>query len=124
MFIKRVQREYKERFKETLEIDWNKMNGITEPFIPYSRSFNEDAALSKLNDLCNIHSTDIATIRNNNLRGAKFRNEQYVLFKWCRWIRENGYFEGEASKLINKDRSLIYYYSNAKKGISKTKRKE
>lgn len=110
MFIKRVQREYIEKFGDKLEIDWSLMNKEDSP----TKQYNDKVALSKLEELCKENGTTISNIRNNRIYFTMFPKESKVLIDWCHWIRKNNYREHMACKLINKDRKLIYYYANKK----------
>lgn len=66
-WIKKAQREFKEKFGTVLEIDWNAMNGVNSThrikITRFQRCSTEEIE-NKLRELCEENETSIENIKN------------------------------------------------------------
>lgn len=114
--VKRYQREFYYLFNKRLEIDWNMMKGIVR-FERRANSINEDAVSLDvvLNDIINKTGADLDKIKSKRLTRRKYPKEQIALREFSVYVMDNRLNVEEAGRLINKDRSGIYYYAGMRK---------
>lgn len=111
--IKKYQREFQEKFNKKLEIDWNSMKGIIR-FVGRMRPMEDDEIVSleiKLNEIVNRNNASLDKIKTKRLSRRKYPNEQKAIVEFSVYVMNNGLNIEEAARLINKDRSGIYYYA-------------
>lgn len=115
--IKEYQRDFHEQFKKRLEIDFPAMKGVIVKKIYQIDSrlvIEEEPDLPKLLNQCVIkYNASITKIRKRSkrLQGPPFLKERAAVREFSRLVI---YLKGnvkEAARLINRDRSLIYYYA-------------
>lgn len=114
--VKRYQREFYYLFNKRLEIDWNMMKGIVR-FERRANSINEDAVSLDvvLDDIINKTGADLDKIKSKRLTRRKYPKEQKALREFSVYVIDNRLNVEEAGRLINKDRSGIYYYAGMRK---------
>jgi hypothetical protein len=110
--VKRYQREFYYLFNKRLEIDWNMMKGIVK-FERRANTINEDAVSLDvvLDGIINKNGANLDAIKSKRLTRRKYPKEQKALREFSVYVMDNRLNVEEAGKLINKDRSGIYYYA-------------
>ena len=114
--VKRYQREFYYLFNKRLEIDWNMMKGIVK-FERRANTINEDAVSLDvvLDDIINKTGANLDAIKSKRLTRRKYPKEQKALREFSVYVMDNRLNVEEAGRLINKDRSGIYYYAGMRK---------
>lgn len=101
--IKQYQRDYANRFHEKLEIDWEAMAGVPK-------------VAPSLEELFRIvveeHGASEDRIRSKKrLHSRGYHKEKAAIKDFCKRVFNYKLDPESASKLINRDRSLVYYYA-------------
>ena len=124
-FIKNAQKEYLSLFGEKLEIDWNLMNKIEDLKYSPIGDFDKEVIMSKIDELCKKHSITFEQIYRNSTPGKrKTNNEINFLNEYFVWARYNKYNTGKICEVINRDRTLYYYYDKKNKQEATGKKQE
>jgi hypothetical protein len=118
--IKRYQREFKEMFGKTLEIDWNTMNGVEEPvrktnklYTPTDLEIDDEMTVPGILESCaRRHGADLSIMCSTDLRLNGFARvkERKAMIDFANIVIKNRLNITYAAKLINRDRSCIYYF--------------
>lgn len=110
MWIKQRQREYFDLFGEKLNIDFSDVNGFNS---------REKAKLTNIifQELISKYSPNLDVIRGKRLRlhHESRENERNFVREFSKKIMQGRLNVAEAARLLNKDRSNIYHYSNKRK---------
>lgn len=102
--IKQYQRDYVNRFHEKLEIDWEAMAGVPK-------------VAPSLEELFRIvveeHGASEDKIRSKERRldCKGYEKEKAAIKDFCKRVFNYKLDPGSASKLINRDRAMIYHYA-------------
>ena len=126
LVVKRYQREFKELFNKTLEIDWNAMNGTDDTRRPFLKNSEIEIAvdtkvfeggkeltLEDVLEICvNRYGADIEKIRDrkSRLHRGGFSRERNAMIDYANIIFKNRINTIEAARLVNRDRSVLYHY--------------
>jgi len=100
--IKQYQRDYISKFNEKLEIDWYRMKNIEMPKPTLDELFK---TIVQEHDA----SEEIIMSR-KRLHSAGLSKEKAAVIDFCKKVVYYQLNFQEASKKINRDRSLIYHY--------------
>lgn len=113
MFIKRVQREFKQRFGKNLPVDFPKLKGLRLR-ASIDERFNSAADQERQMDellavLCKQYDTTIEQVREKKYLQAKdsFR-ERAVVQSFCQVALELNWDLKLAAAAVKRDRSLFY----------------
>lgn len=99
--IKEYQREFKQLFNKTLEIDWELMNNIQTKF-----------SIKKLLEKSfKKHNANIEILYKRKRINKGWTNEKLALRDFSKTIIKNKLNIEEAARVIKRDRSIIYYYA-------------
>ncbi len=126
LVVKRYQREFKELFNKTLEIDWNAMNGTDDTRRPFLKNpeiemvvdakifeDSKELTLGDVLEICvNRYGADIEKIRDrkSRLHRSGFSRERNAMIDYANIVFKNRINTIEAAKLVNRDRSVLYHY--------------
>lgn len=105
--IKNYQRDFEKRFGKKLEVDWYAMKNIKR------LSFNEDipTAQQLLDEALEKFGASLDVIKNGRrLFMSSDANERKALEYYCKKVAYYQLDYKSSAKLINRDRSIIYYY--------------
>jgi hypothetical protein len=106
MTIKGYQREFEEKYGKKLIIDWNSMKGVRR-----SKGNNTPTAQELLDQALVKYSASLDVIKSGcRLFMNSHENERLAIEDFCKNIAHHQINYGKAAKLINRDRSIIYYY--------------
>lgn len=112
--IKQYQQDYFLKYGDRLDVDWEKMNGVTHSnfrMINNSKMWDEDEAKAALSRACFEFKTSPDTIRGiRHIRRNRDTREYGAVNQYVRWLRDNQYSYSRGCKLINKDRTTLHYY--------------
>lgn len=111
--VKKYQQDYFIKFGERLDVDWEKMNGITN-FRLYSTSkvFYPEIAEAELSRACFNNGTTPDNVRNlKRIYKSCHTKESNAVREWAKWIKDNQYSYRKAAGLINKERTTLLYYT-------------
>lgn len=122
-FINSVKKEYKEKFNKKLIIDFASMADTEETKFSTAKvsiervRFDVVKAKAKLEELCSKYGTSIEHIRKIKKIGLGTHPQEYdVVREYALWVIDQKFMMKNAMTIINKDRSLLYWYSgNVKK---------
>lgn len=105
--IKNYQRDFEKRFKKKLEIDWLTMKGAKMKLDDETKPSSEELLKQALVK----YGASIDVIRSGKrLLNRLHRREHLAVEEYCKKIVAYQIDLKEAADLINRDRSLIYYY--------------
>ena len=114
--IKQYQKQFKTLFGKRLEIDWNAMNDNSPSFgrrkkIKLAPIYDVEEILKSCADK---FGADIDKIKSRECRLHKSGNsrERRTLQEFSKIILESRINVGEAAKIVNRDRTLLYHYAN------------
>jgi len=115
--IKQYQRDFEKSFGKKLYISWPEMKGVV-PRISMDDIEREDVTVEMtaeeiLIELVAKYDTTLDAIRDRSKRvhlGPR-RKERSVLIEFSKIIVANRMHMGNASKLINRDRSTLYHFA-------------
>jgi hypothetical protein len=118
--IKGYQKDYFTKFGERLEVDWLGMKGIfRDERIFLEKYQNSNVPYKDLKDILNEsvkkHEANLEIIRRRKRLDKQFPKERRALVEFARIVKANRLSCSAAAKLINKDRTMIYHYSNETK---------
>lgn len=99
--IKEYQREFKQLFNKSLEINWELMNNVQIKF----------SVRKLLENSFKKHKADINVLFNNRRMKKGWTKEKMALREFSNIIINNKLNIEEAAREIKKDRSIIYYYA-------------
>ena len=114
--IRSYQREYKKMYGEKLYIDWPYMKGV--PKKVYFRKYAPEIPMvdpEKILMKClKKHRADLQTIKDRSTRIHMHGNtkERLAIIEFSKRVLSNRCNVQEAANLINRDRSLLYYYAS------------
>lgn len=112
--IKEYQKDFEDTFGKRLEIDWWSMKGgpkRTCTFRYRDINYNTDPAIL-LKEAAERHGASIAKIKDRRVRISNAKTkERLALIDYCTAVLESRLNVGQAAKLINRDRTLIYYFA-------------
>lgn len=115
--IKQYQRDFEQKFGKKLYISWPEMKGVV-PRISVDEIEKEDVTVDLtqeeiLIEVVTKHNTTLEAIRDRSKRvhvGPR-KNERRALIEFSKIIVTNRMHMGDASKLINRDRSTLYHFA-------------
>jgi hypothetical protein len=117
--IKGYQKDYQSKFGNRLEIDWLGMKGIDPTHIALQNYENHAIVYKELEDILKEavekHSANLEIIKRRKRLDRQFPKERRALVDFARIVKANKLSCVAAAKLINKDRTMIYHYSNETK---------
>jgi len=117
--IKEYQRDFEDTFGKRLEIDWNTMKGHKRRIITYRHDDIDTSIdpLDLLKESVDKYGASLQKLKNrkNRVHTTGNSKERMALIHYCRAVLESRVNVGEAAKLINRDRTLIYYFAAAAK---------
>ena len=99
--IKEYQREFKQLFNKSLEIDWELMNNVQTKF----------SVKKLLENSFKKHKADINILFNNKRLPRGWSKEKMAVRDFSKFVIKNKLNIEEAAREIKKDRSIIYYYA-------------
>jgi len=114
--IKSYQREYENLYKEKLFIDWGSMKDV--PKKVYFRKFAPEIPMidpSKILNRClKKYGADVEIIKCRKRRLHMHGNtkEKMAVIEFSKRVLSSKCNVQEAANLINRDRSLLYYYAS------------
>lgn len=112
--IKKYQQDYFLKFGERLDVDWEKMNGITHSnfrMINSSKMWDEEEAKAALSRACFEFKTSPDVIKGLKRIDRKKNTKEYdAVNQYIKWLRDNTYSYSSGCRLINKDRTTLHYY--------------
>lgn len=114
--IKKYQREYKRLYGEKLHIDWPCMKDV--PRRVYYRKYAPEIPLVDpekiLNSCVKKYKANIDIIKDRSTRIHMHGNtkERMAIIEFSKRVLKNKCNVQEAANLINRDRSLLYYYAS------------
>jgi len=117
--IKGYQKDYQSKFGDRLEIDWLGMKGIDTNYVSLEKYENNGITYKELEDVLNEvvekHKASLEIIKRRKRLDRQFPKERRALVEFARIVKANRLSCKLAAKLINKDRTMIYHYSNETK---------
>jgi hypothetical protein len=119
--IKGYQKSYHDRFGERLEIDWLSMKGIKLKYVTPLEDYKDDSISNDnlqglLDEVLDKYGVDLSSIRAIRRIGKKlYHKERRALVEFSKIVVANNLNQQAAADLINKDRTMIHYYSNETK---------
>jgi hypothetical protein len=114
--IKKYQRDYQETYGEKLYIDWAYMKDV--PKKVYYRKYAPDLSLvdpEKILKKClKKYKANLEIIKDRSTRLHMHGNtkERMAVIEYSKRVLSNRCNAQEAANLINRDRSLLYYYAS------------
>jgi hypothetical protein len=114
--VKEYQRDFYKTFKRKLEIDWQLMNDIDKNSKIEVIEIPKESLEDIFEHCINKHNADLDVIRNRSCRVHKVNRcrERKALVEFCTIVVKERYSVSKASKLINRDRSCVYNFSQIK----------
>ena len=115
--VKEYQRNFQDTFNKRLEIDFIAMNGVEVTGmdeVDADIMSKQEVDLEKLLDSCvTKYEADIDKIkeRRKRLQMGAFTKERAAVREFSKLVIYLKANVGEAAKLINRDRSVIYHYA-------------
>lgn len=102
--IKQYQKDYENRFGETLEIDWHTMKGLPKNIPTVDELFKK---------VCAKHGASEEAILSREKRSHSegMRRERAALAEFSREVLHLRLNTVEAANKIKRDRQVIYYYA-------------
>lgn len=114
-WIKKAQREFKEKFSTNLEIDWNTMNGVSNTHrfkITRFLKCSLEEVEAKLLELCVENDTSIERIKSiKKISHRKNWKEYFTLMKFAYFCYENNSDLKPCADLVGKERTMINFYA-------------
>jgi hypothetical protein len=107
MYVKRVQRSFKELFQRELIVDFPAMNGEKIP----KKEDREDELEGYLKVCMKIYKVPIGEVIRKRSRKSMTTPLRNLLQDYSKFIMKNKLNIEKGAALIDRDRSLIYHYA-------------
>lgn len=111
-WVKNVQREYRDRFGSTLEVDFNRMNKTHE--YNSDRVRDTTCSSSSTNTIDRVFSQLLdkySLTRDDLMDRYKSPSHKKFLHEYSGYILNNNLHKGYAAALLQKHRTSLYHYA-------------
>lgn len=109
LYIRRMQREYKQRFNKPLFIDITRMKGVPQRIMEHTAMDLSNVDNAYL-EICNKYRITRDAIAASPRRLLKGSPEWRAAVEFSSCVLGNGWNISHAATLIKRHRSVIYYY--------------
>jgi hypothetical protein len=113
VFVKRVQKEFREQFGKELPVDFLKLKGLRYNSSPKDRVENKIQMQVLLKELCKQYGTTLIKVKAARfLQNPKYDRERAVVLQFCVAVKDLKWNKTDAMDMISKHRTCYAKYMN------------